>query len=69
MDGIANKRHHRSRLKSNRRYHFGNRELSDVELGMVVNTPTPCSCWMCQPHNKHHKKKIKEITKLELTQE
>lgn len=56
----AKRRHHRTRLKKNRRYYwgfgkFGWRgycqdeivEMTGRQAGMVVNTPTPCSCLMC----------------------
>jgi hypothetical protein len=44
----AERRHHRERLKKNRRVHWG-RDLSQNPevLARAINTPTPCSCWMC----------------------
>ena len=44
----AERRHHRERLKASRRFFWG-RDLRQ-EPGMLaaaVDTPTPCSCWMC----------------------
>ena len=44
----AVRRHHRSRLKKKRQYHWGRDLNTEPEiLAMTVNTPTPCSCWMC----------------------
>lgn len=59
----ALRRHHRARLKIKRQFHWGyGRKSSWSEpergqinfmnprtAGFVVNTATPCSCWMC--HN------------------
>ena len=40
--------HHRQRIKASRRYYWG-RDLSHEpkQYGMAVDTPKPCSCWMC----------------------
>ena len=56
----AQRRHDRERLKKNRRNHWGygkqgwrsycehgTKEMPADVAGMVVNTPTPCSCPMC----------------------
>ena len=56
----AQRRHDRARLKKKRRNHWGYgrqgwrsychvgiNEMSKAQAGMVVNTPTPCSCYMC----------------------
>lgn len=46
----AERRHHFERLKQARRFYWGsNRDLakSPKHLAKAVNTPTPCSCWMC----------------------
>lgn len=43
------RRHHRARLRARRRVHWG-RDLSQEparNLARVIDTPTPCSCWMC----------------------
>jgi hypothetical protein len=29
------------------------RNLTDEEMGRVVDTPTPCSCWMCGNPRKY----------------
>ncbi|MFZ2172374.1 MAG: hypothetical protein WAW61_22400 [Methylococcaceae bacterium] len=44
----ALKFHHRQRIKNNRRHYFG-RDLSNEPkyLGLVINTPTTCSCVTC----------------------
>ncbi len=44
----AIRRHHRSRLKRKRRYHWGRDLINEPKiLAVAVNTPTPCSCWIC----------------------
>lgn len=45
----ALRRHHRVRLKRTRRHYWG-RDLSQepVYLARCVDTPCPCSCWMCR---------------------
>ncbi|WP_404833422.1 hypothetical protein [Alcaligenes nematophilus] len=46
MSTRAVRRAHVERLKKQRRFWWG-RELTGKELGRVVETPKPCSCWMC----------------------
>jgi hypothetical protein len=44
------RRHHRERLKRNRMNHWGmwRPGVRDARrLGMVTQTPAPCSCWCC----------------------
>lgn len=47
----ALRRHHRERLKKNRKSYWGRGrrglEWTPVALGICVNTPHPCSCWAC----------------------
>jgi hypothetical protein len=47
--------HHRQRLSKKRQLHFS-RDLTTnpKELAKTINTPTPCSCWMCGNQRKHH---------------
>jgi len=45
-DQRAIRRAHAERLKRARRKWWG-RELDDKENSRVIDTPTPCSCWMC----------------------
>jgi len=51
----AERRHHRERLKKNRRVHWG-RDLSrdPVQHGKAIDTPTPCSCFMCGNSRRIH---------------
>ena len=44
----AERLHLRVRLKEARHFHWG-RDLRQepTVLGQVVDTPTPCSCWLC----------------------
>lgn len=44
----AIRRHHADRLKHARRFYFGMDHRNDPrQLGKVLQTPKPCSCWMC----------------------
>ncbi|WP_026186450.1 hypothetical protein [Thioalkalivibrio thiocyanodenitrificans] len=56
------RRHHVERLKNARRRFWG-RDLSGERkhLSMVVDTPCPCSCFMCgNPRRRWRKKTIQE---------
>ena len=44
--GIAYHRAQEQRLRKLRRMWWG-RTLTGHDLGKVVDTPKPCSCWMC----------------------
>ncbi len=56
MTKRAERRHHVDRLKRKRKYHFG-RELSGKELSQVVDTPKPCSCYLCGNPRKYFEEK------------
>ncbi|MDA8378168.1 MAG: hypothetical protein M0Z50_14135 [Planctomycetia bacterium] len=62
----AMRRHHRHRLLHNRRFHWG-RDLSESDesprhRGKVIDTPTPCSCWMCgNPRRYFGEKTLQEL--------
>ena len=44
----ALRKHHAARLKKTRGFHWGRDIRQDAKsLGKVVDTPAPCSCWMC----------------------
>ena len=44
----ALRRHHVARLKKARSYYWGRDIRQDVKsLGKAIDTPTPCSCWLC----------------------
>jgi hypothetical protein len=50
----ALRRHHRKRLQKARAGYWGMKRWAGIfgppeprQMGMVVDTPTPCSCWMC----------------------
>lgn len=50
----ALRRHHAARVKKNRRYHWGQDMALEPHLWRVlVNTPTPCSCWSCGNPRKY----------------
>lgn len=48
----AIRRTHTERLRRARRKWWG-RDLTDDEKARVVDTPTPCSCWMCGNPRKY----------------
>lgn len=50
----ALRRHHRARLKKARRFRW-HRDLflEPAQLGMLVDTPTPCSCPSCGNSRTH----------------
>jgi hypothetical protein len=62
----AIRRHHRCRLRHNRRFHWG-RDLAEAgenprSRGKVIDTPTPCSCWMCgNPRRYFGEKTMQEL--------
>lgn len=46
--------HHISRLKNNRNHYWGlDLTHDDRRSGIVVDTPAPCSCWMCGNPRKY----------------
>lgn len=51
----AQRRAEVERLKAKRCTYWGHykEEMSEKHLGMVVNTPKPCGCWMCSKPRKH----------------
>jgi len=56
MQGRAQRRADRARLKVKRsRYQIWTDgfERPEVRLGSYVDTPTPCSCWMCGNPRSH----------------
>lgn len=46
------RRHHRERLKKARASHWGGIANTATPL-LVIDTPTPCSCWMCGNPRRH----------------
>jgi len=58
MKSRAIRRHHMERLKKRRRFHWGMDLLHEPKrLGQAVNTPHPCSCYMCGNPRHHFEKK------------
>lgn len=51
----AERRAEVERLKKQRCKYWGyyNEEMSERRLGIVVNTPKICDCWMCSKPRKH----------------
>ena len=49
---IAQRRHHTRRLKRNRKNYWHWNEKTPGELGVLVNTPHPCSCRSCGNQRK-----------------
>jgi len=52
----------RERLKAKRRFHWGQDLLlnDNDKKHIVVDTPTPCSCWMCGNPRKYSGEKTKQ---------
>lgn len=68
----ALRRHHRQRVKNNRKKYWTvfPHEESPKRLGIITTTPCICSCWMCGNPRKYYKNskagmKISEIRKME----
>lgn len=58
----ALRRHHAARLKHARGHHWGRDIRHEPKLlGKVIDTPTPCSCWMCGNPRRY----LKELTRQE----
>lgn len=57
----AIRRHHRERLKKNRRFWYG-RDLDKEPkaLGIVINTPCQCSCFLCAKKRKYFGQTVQE---------
>jgi len=53
MSGKAKRRANRARLKKKRRAWWRGVDKTAVQLGRLVDTPTPCSCWMCGNPRKY----------------
>lgn len=57
----AVRRHHAARLKRKRARYWGGapKEVTGAQqaryLGLLLNTATPCSCWMCGNPRRHRK--------------
>jgi hypothetical protein len=47
MAGSAKRRADRERIRHNPQYWWGRQLQEGREQGAVIDTPTPCSCWMC----------------------
>lgn len=56
----AIRRHHRERLKRKRAGYWGIGTKSPRQAGIVLRTPTPCSCWMCGNRRAHEGPTAKE---------
>ncbi|AWN08709.1 hypothetical protein HOT33_gp048 [Escherichia phage Gostya9] len=68
----ALRRHHRQRVKNNRKKYWTvfPHEESPKRLGLITTTPCICSCWMCGNPRKYFKNskagmKTSEIRKME----
>lgn len=67
----AIRRHHAARLKRARRFYFASDNRTDPRrLGMVLQTPAPCSCSMCGNRRRYIGRTIAELIQLvRLTEE
>lgn len=66
----AVRRHHAARLKKARSGYWGyayngRGPMSERTVGLLLNTPKPCSCWMCNRPRKVFGKSLKEIAEAE----
>lgn len=52
------RRHHDARLKAARRFHWGRDIRHDAKsIGKAIDTPCPCSCWMCGNPRRYFKER------------
>ncbi|MEZ4775950.1 MAG: hypothetical protein R3D00_22420 [Bacteroidia bacterium] len=56
----AIRRHHRERLLQKRKNYWGNDRVHEIKAN-VINTPKPCSCFMCgNPRKYWNEKTVQE---------
>jgi len=73
----SQRRHDRARLLKNRMYYwgYGNQDLPSLRempieiAGSIIDTPHPCSCWMCGNMRHWTSKKKDKLTRQELKAE
>jgi hypothetical protein len=56
----AIRRHHRERLKRNRKSIWGYEDKTPLQLGVAVDTPKRCSCFMCGNERKYFNRKTRK---------
>jgi hypothetical protein len=56
----AERRHHERRLKAIRRHYNNAGSRSPMHVGIVLQTPCSCSCWMCGNQRKRHGMNMQE---------
>jgi hypothetical protein len=57
----ALRRHHRERLFRKRKDIWGGRFRDDPKVrAKAIDTPTPCSCWMCRNDRQNEGPSIQE---------
>lgn len=55
------RRHQRERLFERRKSYFGGRYRYDPGIvAALIDTPTPCSCWMCRNERQNYGPTIQE---------
>lgn len=55
----ALRRHHATRLGKARHFHWGRDIRNEAKyIGIAINTPCTCSCWMCGNPRRH----LNEVT-------
>jgi hypothetical protein len=57
--------HHQKRIKNNRREYWGEVNKDERRLGILLNTPKPCSCFMCRNRRKDEGLTLQELKSLE----
>jgi hypothetical protein len=62
MSKRAERRHHRERLLKLRKRNWSGMYRDDpVVLSKLVDTPTPCSCWMCRNDRQNEGPTMQEV--------
>ncbi|MEM6343146.1 MAG: hypothetical protein AAF927_04675 [Bacteroidota bacterium] len=62
----ALRRHHRDRLKQKRKHYWGGDLAENSKSHLLINTPKPCSCFMCGNPRKFAKAPSLQEQKSEL---
>jgi hypothetical protein len=57
----ALKLHHAKRIKNNRKHYWGGTGKGLRKLGILLNTPKPCSCMMCRNKRSYEGKTLQEL--------
>lgn len=62
----AIRRHHRARLFERRKHYFRAVYRNEPQvLAALIDTPTPCSCWMCRNNRQNEGATLQELRAFE----